>query len=70
MKLVTKNSESGNNNFLNEIYILRKLDHPNVLKNNIRIFFKWEILVFYNVYISGGELYKKNAICNIVIYIQ
>ena len=32
MKLVSKNSESGNKNFLNEIYILRKLDHPNILK--------------------------------------
>ena len=31
MKLVTKNSESGKNNFLNEIYILIKLDHPNIL---------------------------------------
>jgi serine/threonine protein kinase len=70
MKLVTKNSESDNNYFLNEIYILRKLDHPNKYIKNIWIFFKWEILVFYNVYISGGELYKKNAICNIVIYIQ
>ena len=65
MKLVSKNSESGNKNFLNEIYILRKLDHPNILKI-YEYFSNEKYWYFVMEYVSGGELYEQ--ICNMQYY--
>jgi calcium-dependent protein kinase len=65
MKLVRKNSESGNKNFLNEIYILRKLDHPNILKI-YEYFSNEKYWYFVMEYVSGGELYEQ--ICNMQYY--
>ena len=57
MKLVTKNSESDNNYFLNEIYILRKLDHPNILK--IYEYFSNEKYWYFIMFIYQEENYIK-----------
>ena len=65
MKLVSKDSELGNKNFLNEIYILRKLDHPNILKI-YEYFSNEKYWYFVMEYVSGGELYEQ--ICNMNYY--
>jgi calcium-dependent protein kinase len=67
MKLVKKhqNIQSGQKNFLNEIYILRKLDHPNIL--NIFEYFSNEKYWFFVMeYCRGGDLYEK--ICEMKYY--
>jgi len=68
MKLIEKNSTNNNNtnnnnnksskNFLNEIYILRKLDHPNILKV-YEYFSNEKYWYFVMEYLSGGELYDR-----------
>lgn len=67
MKLVKKaqNAQSGQKNYLNEIYILRKLDHPNIL--NIFEYFSNEKYWFFVMeYCKGGDLYEK--ICEMQYY--
>ena len=67
MKLVKKdqNAQSGQKNYLNEIYILRKLDHPNIL--NIFEYFSNEKYWFFVMeYCRGGDLYEK--ICEMKYY--
>ncbi len=57
MKIVNKKNNINNNkNFLNEIYILRKLDHPNILKI-YEYFSNEQFWYFIMEYVSGGELY-------------
>ena len=59
MKIVNKKNNINNNkNFLNEIYILRKLDHPNILKI-YEYFSNEQFWYFIMEYVSGGELYEK-----------
>ena len=59
MKIVNKKNNINNNkNFLNEIYILRKLDHPNILKI-YEYFSNEQFWCFIMEYVSGGELYEK-----------
>ena len=68
MKLVSKDQEmqnEGNKNFLNEIYILRKLSHPNILKI-YEYFSNDKYWYFVMEYVSGGELYDK--ICEMNYY--
>ena len=68
MKLINKNTEvnnSENKNFLNEIYILRQLDHPNILKV-FEYFSNQKYWYFVMEYVSGGELYDK--ICQMNYY--
>ena len=68
MKLVNKDTElnnSENKNFLNEIYILRQLDHPNILKV-YEYFSNEKYWYFVMEYVSGGELYEK--ICDMQFY--
>ena len=68
MKLVSKNTkthQSNNKNFLKEIYILKKLDHPNILKI-YEYFTNEKNWYFILEYVSGGELYDK--ICEMNYY--
>ena len=68
MKLINKDTEfnnSENKNFLNEIYILRQLDHPNILKV-YEYFSNEKYWYFVMEYVSGGELYDK--ICEMNYY--
>ena len=68
MKLVSKENQlknETNKNFLNEIYILRKLSHPNILKI-YEYFSNEKYWYFVMEYVSGGELYDK--ICEMNYY--
>ena len=68
MKLVSKSTNThntNNKNFLNEIYILKKLDHPNILKI-YEYFTNEKNWYFILEYVSGGELYDK--ICEMNYY--
>ena len=60
MKLVKKdkNFHEGNRDFLNEIYILRKLDHPNILKI-FEFFTDKKYFYFIMDYLGGGDLYTQ-----------
>jgi calcium-dependent protein kinase len=60
MKLVKRdnNFHDGNRDFLNEIYILRKLDHPNILKI-FEFFTDKKYFYFIMDYVSGGDLYSQ-----------
>ena len=64
MKLVSKDTQN-NKYFLNEINILRKLDHPNILKI-YEYFSNEKYWYFVMEYVSGGELYEK--ICDMQFY--
>ena len=72
MKLINKNTEvhnSENKNFLNEIYILRQLDHPNILKV-YEYFSNEKYWYFVMEYISGGnnnEFFKINEFFRIIL---
>ena len=60
MKVVNRNCEyqDGNKNFLLEISVLRKLDHPNILK--IYEYFLDEFYYYFIMeYVSGGDLYEQ-----------
>ena len=59
MKLVKKDNkfQDGKKDFLNEIYILRKLDHPNILKI-FEFFTDKKYFYFIMDYLSGGDLYS------------
>jgi calcium-dependent protein kinase len=69
LKLIKKETDSSNDlsnkNFLNEVYILRKLDHPNILKI-YEFFSNAKFWFFVMDYCSGGELYEQ--ICNMKYY--
>ena len=60
MKVVSKNCDfqDGNKNFLREISVLRKLDHPNILKI-YEYFVNEKYYYFIMEYVSGGELYQQ-----------
>ena len=60
MKVVSKNCDfqDGNKNFLREISVLRKLDHPNILKI-FEYFVNEKYYYFIMEYVSGGELYQQ-----------
>lgn len=60
MKVVSKNCDfqDGNKNFLREIFVLRKLDHPNILKI-FEYFVNEKYYYFIMEYVSGGELYQQ-----------
>lgn len=68
LKIVKKKHEHGtsnNKNIMNEILILRKLDHPNIMK--VFEYFSNESYLYYVMeYISGGELY--HHICTMKFY--
>ena len=61
MKIVNKSNidnKTKNKNLLNELYILRKCDHPNILK--MYEYYSNDTYWYYIMeYISGGELYEK-----------
>ena len=60
MKVVSKNwhFQDGNKNFLREISILKKLDHPNILK--IYEYFSNEKYYYFIMeYVGGGDLYQQ-----------
>jgi len=60
MKLIRKDieTEESNKNFLNEIYILRKLDHPNILKI-FEFFSDQKYWYFIMDYLPEGDLYTE-----------
>ena len=68
MKIVNKSNidnKSKNKNLLNELYILRKCDHPNILK--IYEYYSNDKYWYYIMeYLSGGELYEQ--ICHMNYY--
>ncbi len=67
MKLIRKDieSEESNKSFLNEIYILRKLDHPNILKI-FEFFSDQKYWYFIMDYLPKGDLFTE--ICNMKYY--
>ena len=68
MKIVNKSNidnKTKNKNLLNELYILRKCDHPNILK--IYEYYSNDKYWYYIMeYLSGGELYEN--ICHMSYY--
>ena len=67
MKLIRKDieTEESNKSFLNEIYILRKLDHPNILKI-YEFFSDQKYWYFIMDYLPKGDLFTE--ICNMEYY--
>ena len=60
MKIINKtsNSPEADNEILNEINILRSMDHPNVLKI-FEFYSNWKSYSIITVFCSVGELFQQ-----------